>query len=90
MSKQHDRITKRLSTIGAAWAVRSDKFCDAKDSLEAQQAGRKMYRIHPDAEYPDWVNVERFESLTALEDWLDEVESELAAFFVETFSRRDD
>ena len=90
MSKRHDRITERLSAIGAAWAVRSDKFCDANDSLEAQQAGRKTYHIHTEAEYPHWNYVERFESLTEIEDWLDEVESELAAFFIETFSRRDD
>lgn len=73
MSKQHDRITQQLHDIGAAWAVRSDKFCDANDSLEAQQAGRKTYHVHPDREYPHQSDVIRFGSLRTIENWINDL-----------------
>lgn len=71
---QKDRITKKLLERGASWAIRSDKFCDPNDSLEAQAAGKKTYHIHPDASYPHWDSVQRFDSLAAIEDWLDETD----------------
>ncbi len=70
MSKQKTKITARLQNIGAAWAIRTDKFCDANDPLENCAAGRKTYHIHPDQSYPHWNSVQRFDTLAEIEDWL--------------------
>lgn len=76
MSKQHDRITRKLAELGMAWAVRSDKFCDPNDPLEDQMAGRKTYHIHPDAARPHQNDIRRFDSLKEVEEWLEEGEDE--------------
>ena len=70
MSAQKARITKQLEKRGMAWAVRADKFCDPNDPLENCAAGKRTYHIHPDASYPHWNSVERFNSLREIEEWL--------------------
>jgi excisionase family DNA binding protein len=75
MSERVQQITARLQAIGAAWAVRSDKFCDPNDSLEAQAAGLKTYHVHPDAGFPHWNDVVRFRTLDEIEDWIEKAEA---------------
>lgn len=70
MSKQHDRITKKLDANGSAWAVRADKYCSADDPLEHQMEGRKTYHIHPDRTHPYSDCILRFRSLSEVELWL--------------------
>lgn len=72
MSKQHDRITQRLRKLEMAWAVRSDRFCDANDPLDDQIEGRKTYHIHPNASYPHQLHIVRFDSMREIEEWLKE------------------
>lgn len=75
MSICHERITRSLKRIGACWAVRSDKFCGADDSLEDRMDGRKTYHIHPDASYPHVNSVEQFDSLREIEEWIAEMKA---------------
>ncbi|MBT9173477.1 MAG: hypothetical protein DDT21_01878 [Syntrophomonadaceae bacterium] len=70
MSKQHDRITEKLESMGMAWAVCSYKYCDANDPMEDQIAHRKTYHIHPNARYPYQNDIFRFDSLTEIAKWL--------------------
>lgn len=79
MSKQHDRVTGKLAEQGMAWAVRSDKYCGANDSLEDQIQGRKTYHIHPDAARPYQGEVMQFSSLARLESYLKAREAANAA-----------
>jgi hypothetical protein len=72
MSKQRDRISKRLRKAGMAWATSATKHVHPDDPLEDQSAGRKTWHVHPDASYPHTRNVHRFDTLDALEAWLDE------------------
>lgn len=68
MSKQHDRITKKLQEQGRAWAVRSDKYIDPNDEFGA----KPTYHIHPNATYPHQSDICRFDSLNEIEEWLAE------------------
>ena len=55
----HQQITKKLSEIGAAWAVRSDKYVDPNDGYGA----KPTYHIHPDASYPHQDSIKKFDNL---------------------------
>jgi len=68
MSKQHDRITKKLQEQGRAWAVRTDKFIDPNDDFGA----KPTYHVHPNASYPHQTDICRFDSLNEIEEWLAE------------------
>jgi len=72
MSKQKDRITKRLRQAGMAWATSATKHVHPDDPMENQIAGRKTYHVHPNANHPHSRDVRRFDTLDELEDWLDE------------------
>jgi hypothetical protein len=63
MSKKKDRITKGLKEIGAAWAVRNDRYCSPNDPLEDQVARKRTYHVHPDASYPHQNHIIRFRNL---------------------------
>lgn len=69
MSKLHNRVTKSLLEVGACWAVRSDKYCDANDPYEDQLAGVKTYHVHPDQSYPHQDHIIRFRSLKEILAW---------------------
>lgn len=71
MSKQKNRITRKITKLGAAWATTSRKHCSPNDPLEDQAEGRKTYHIHPDATHPHQSHIQRFGSLRELEEWLD-------------------
>lgn len=75
MSIRHERITRNLRRIGACWAVRSDKFCGADDSLEDRLSGHKSYHVHPDAGYPHVGYICQFDSLREIEEWITEQQS---------------
>jgi len=62
----HQQITQGLREIGAAWAVRDDKYCSPNDPFEAQQRGEKTYHIHPDAAHPYQNDIRRFYSLAEI------------------------
>lgn len=72
MTAQKNRITAALLAIGAAWAVTKDKTVLSSDPLEDQIAGRATYHIHPDQSEPRSEHIQRFDSLTELEDWIRE------------------
>lgn len=74
MSKQHDRITKKLGQMGMAWAASIDKYCDPNDPFEDQISGNKTYHIHPDVSYPHTKHAKRFHSLQEIEEYLAAVE----------------
>jgi len=62
----HRQITQGLKEIGAAWAVRSDKWCSPNDPLDDQIKGIKTYHIHPDRSYPHQNSIKRFYSLAEI------------------------
>ncbi len=70
MSRQKDRITRKLRGLGMDWAISSGKFCGANDPLEDQIRWRQSYHIHPDVAEPRQSYVKRFDSLKAIEEWL--------------------
>lgn len=65
------QIEQGLEDIGACWAVRSDKFCDANDPYEDQIEGRKTYHVHPDRTEPRQNAIKRFDNLDELWSWID-------------------
>lgn len=68
---QHSRITKGLREIGAAWAVRSDKYlCTDHNCCNALNGDKPAYHIHPDASYPHQSNIMRFRSMADLEGYI--------------------
>lgn len=73
MSKKHEAISELLDLIGAAWAVRSDKYIDPNDPLENQQKGRKTYHIFPVRTAPYQSSIKRFDTLQSISDWIDDV-----------------
>lgn len=70
MSKQHQRISKKLQQKGAAWAVRSDKHVSPNDPMQDQIDGRKTWHVHPDASHPHQGCILRFDTLAEIEKWL--------------------
>lgn len=70
MSPQHERITRKLTALGAAWAVRSDKYTSPDDSLDDRASGRKTWHVHPDASEPDQRSIRQFDTLAELEAWI--------------------
>jgi len=69
-SKKKDRITKGLRKIGAAWAVRSDRYCSPNDPLEDQIEGKRTYHVHPDASFPHQDNIKRFRNLDEVQAYI--------------------
>lgn len=67
---KRQQIEQGLKDIGACWAVRSDKFCDANDPYGDQIDGRKTYHIHPDRSEPRQNSVKRFDSLDEIWFWI--------------------
>lgn len=57
MAKQ--QITQKLQSVGAAWAVRSDKWISPNDGFGA----KATYHVHPDASYPHQSHIKRFDNL---------------------------
>ena len=79
MSLQHDRISRKLSAIGACWATRPDRYIDPNDPLGDQIKRRKTYHIHPDRSYPHQRHIMRFSSMREIEAWLKALEHAAAA-----------
>jgi len=75
MSKRIDRITRRLEGLSACWAISATKFCSPNDPHANQLRGRKTWHIHPDQGHPHQDDVLRFDTLDAIEDWLDDAEA---------------
>ena len=64
MTKQHEMVTKGLTEIGAAWAVRSDRYiCTNRQCCDYLAGDRRAYHVHPDASYPHQNSIKRFSNL---------------------------
>lgn len=59
-------LDKELEAIGAAWAVRSDKYIAPEDPFGAKPS----YHIHRDRYDPDRSGIKRFETRKQLENWI--------------------
>ena len=77
--KKKDRITKGLREIGAAWAVRNDRYCSPNDPLEDQIEGKRTYHVHPDASYPHQDHIVRFRNLDEIAAYIKAREAASAA-----------
>lgn len=69
MSREQERLTRKLAEIGAAWVLTPEKYLDPSDPLEDQETGRKTYHVHPDASNPHPADILRFGSLIELRAW---------------------
>jgi hypothetical protein len=63
------QITKGLEEIGAAWAVRDDKYVAAEDHRDG--VSRPMYHIHPDRGYPHVNSIMRFRTLAEIAEYIE-------------------
>lgn len=68
-----NQITKRLESIGAAWAVKDEKYIGTNDPGDPWKL-KPTWHIHPDCTYPHINNIARFESLRDLSEWITTIE----------------
>ena len=65
------RISEELSQIGAAWALRDDKYISPDDEWGA----KPTYHIHPDQSEPYSFRVKRFRSLKEIQMYIASVKT---------------
>lgn len=70
MSKQRDRIARKMRDLGAGYANDNDKHVSPNDPGASFGEARPSYHVLPDIENPWQSSILRFESLTELESWL--------------------
>jgi len=85
------KVSHGLQEIGAAWAIRSDKYVCTNHQccnvLEGDR-GRPAYHVHPDASEPRDIYIKRFKSLDEIADYINarkaaaEAKDESAAYRV--------
>jgi len=64
-----DKVREALREVGAAFAIRSDRFMDPSDPYGAQVRREKRYHIHPDASRPEVTAMMRFRTLDEILGW---------------------
>jgi len=84
-----DKVRKALAEVGAAFAVRSDRFTDPSDPYGAQMRGEKRYHIHPDASRPEVTAMLRFRTLDEILAWA-AAAAEAKAVWDECWAKRSD
>jgi len=63
------KVREALREVGAAFAIRSDRFMDPSDPYGAQVRREKRYHIHPDASRPEVTAMLRFRTLDEILGW---------------------
>ena len=63
------KVREALREVGAAFAIRSDRFMDPSDPYGAQVRREKRYHIHPDKSQPEVTAMLRFRTLDEILDW---------------------
>ena len=64
-----DKVREALREVGAAFAIRSDRFMDPSDPYGAQVRREKRYHVHPDASQPEVTAMLRFRTLDEILGW---------------------
>ena len=60
------RIERKMEEMGMTWAVRSTKYIAPDDPFGSSPT----WHVHPNAEYPHEENIQRFDTLNDLWEWL--------------------
>jgi len=64
-----DKVREAFREVGAAFAIRSDRFVYPSDPYGAQVRREKQYHVHPDASQPEVTAMLRFRTLDEILDW---------------------
>ena len=75
-----EQVTKKLEEIGACWAVKAEKYIGVNDPGNPWER-KACWHIHPDCSYPHIDNIQRFNTLQELADWIDEKKASMFTEF---------
>lgn len=66
---KRQKVGERLQAVGAAWAVRSDRYVSPDDPMGAQVRRERRYHVHPDVHWPINTAILRFRTLDEINEW---------------------